>query len=39
MWIAVDDARRRPLADVLADRYRWVREGGIPVKREREAAR
>jgi hypothetical protein len=39
MWIAVDDARRRPLADALADRYRWVREGGIPVKREREAAR
>jgi hypothetical protein len=39
MWIAVDDARRRPLADALAGRYRWVREGGIPVKREREAAR
>lgn len=32
MWIAVDDARRRPLADALAGRYRWVREGGIPVK-------
>ncbi len=32
MWIAVDDARRRPLAPVLAGRYRWVREGGIPVK-------
>ncbi len=32
MWIAVDDARRRPLADALADRYRWVRRGGIPVK-------
>ena len=32
MWIAVDDARRRPLADALASRYRWVREGGIPVK-------
>jgi hypothetical protein len=32
MWIAVDDARRRPLADVLAARYRWVREGGIPMK-------
>ena len=39
MWIAVDDGRRRPLADALAGRYRWVREGGIPVKREREAAR
>lgn len=30
MWIAVDDARRRPLAPTLAGRYRWVREGGIP---------
>ncbi len=32
MWIAVDDSRRWPLADALAGRYRWVREGGIPVK-------
>jgi hypothetical protein len=32
MWIAVSDARRRPLSDTLAGRYRWVREGGIPVK-------
>lgn len=32
MWIAVDDARRRPLAAALAGRYRWVREGGIPPK-------
>ena len=32
MWIAVDDARRRPLADALASRYRWVRAGGIPKK-------
>ena len=32
MWIAVADARRRPLADALASRYRWVREGGIPTK-------
>jgi hypothetical protein len=32
MWIAVDDARRRPLAESLTNRYRWVREGGIPVK-------
>ena len=32
MWIAVDDARRRPLADALAARYRWVRAGGIPRK-------
>lgn len=32
MWIAVDDARRRPLAGALANRYRWVQRGGIPVK-------
>ena len=32
MWIAVAEDRRRPLADALAGRYRWVREGGIPVK-------
>jgi hypothetical protein len=32
MWIAVDDARRRPLAPALGSRYRWVREGGIPIK-------
>lgn len=32
MWIAVSDERRRPLSDALAGRYRWVREGGIPVK-------
>jgi len=32
MWIAVDDSRRWPLADALAGRYRWVRDGGIPVK-------
>jgi hypothetical protein len=32
MWIAVDDARRRPLSDTLAERYEWVRRGGIPVK-------
>jgi hypothetical protein len=32
MWIAVDDARRRPLADALASRYQWVRRGGIPAK-------
>lgn len=33
MWIAVDDAKRRPLADALAARYSWVRRGGIPVHR------
>lgn len=32
MWIAVSDDRRRPLADSLAARYRWVKEGGIPLK-------
>ena len=32
MWIAVADARRRPLADALADRYRWVERGGIPAR-------
>ena len=32
MWIAVDDALRRPLAAALTDRYRWVQRGGIPVK-------
>lgn len=32
MWIAVDEARRRPLAPALADRYEWVRRGGIPAK-------
>jgi hypothetical protein len=30
MWIAVADAKRRPLAASLADRYRWVQRGGIP---------
>ncbi len=32
MWIAVPDGKRRPLADALADRYRWVQRGGIPAK-------
>jgi hypothetical protein len=34
MWIAVAEALRRPLAASLAGRYRWVREGGIPVKND-----
>ncbi|MDP6700564.1 MAG: TauD/TfdA family dioxygenase, partial [Candidatus Latescibacteria bacterium] len=34
MWIAVPEARRRPLSDALAGRYRWVEAGGIPVKPE-----
>ncbi len=38
MWIAVDDARRRPLADALANRYRWVSAGGIPKKAAAAAA-
>ena len=38
MWIAVDDAHRRPLADALASRYRWVRDGGIPMKAAAAAA-
>jgi hypothetical protein len=32
MWIAVPDAKRRPLADALSERYRWVQRGGIPAK-------
>jgi alpha-ketoglutarate-dependent taurine dioxygenase len=32
MWIAVDEAHRRPLADALANRYRWVERGGIPAR-------
>jgi TfdA family taurine catabolism dioxygenase TauD len=32
MWIAIGDARRRPLAPALEARYRWVQAGGIPVK-------
>lgn len=32
MWIAVAEERRRPLADALAGRYRWVRGGGIPAR-------
>lgn len=32
MWIAVEDAKRRPLAGSLTDRYRWVQRGGIPPK-------
>jgi hypothetical protein len=32
MWIAVDDAHRRPLSPALDCRYRWVAAGGIPFK-------
>lgn len=38
MWIAVSDERRRPLAAALESRYRWVRQGGIPIKAASEAA-
>ena len=38
MWIAVSDERRRPLAAALEGRYRWVRQGGIPIKVASEAA-
>ena len=38
MWIAVADSHRRPLADALTDRYRWVRQGGIPKKEKRATA-
>jgi hypothetical protein len=32
MWIAVPDGKRRPLAESLTERYRWVQRGGIPAK-------
>ena len=38
MWIAVAEERRRPLADALAERYRWVRAGGIPARAGRQPA-
>jgi hypothetical protein len=30
LWVAVDDARRRPLSPLLDERYHWVSIGGIP---------
>jgi hypothetical protein len=30
LWIALDDASRRPLSPLLDERYRWVAAGGIP---------
>ena len=30
MWIALDDAKRRPLSPLLDERYSWVKRGGIP---------
>lgn len=32
MWVALDDAKRRPLSHLLDERYDWVRRGGIPLK-------
>ncbi len=32
MWIALDEARRRPLSPQLDERYGWVERGGIPKK-------
>jgi hypothetical protein len=32
MWIALDDAKRRPLSPLLDERYSWVERGGIPQK-------
>jgi hypothetical protein len=34
MWIGMTDKRRRLLAPILADRYRYVEIGGIPKTRE-----
>lgn len=34
MWIGVTDHRRRQLAPILAERYRYVEIGGIPKTRE-----
>ncbi len=33
MWIALDEAKRRPLATLLDERYSWVERGGIPQKK------
>ncbi|MDA0239841.1 MAG: TauD/TfdA family dioxygenase [Proteobacteria bacterium] len=32
MWIAVDEARRRPVAPALDECYDWVRKGGFPTR-------
>ncbi len=32
MWIALSEARRRPLSPLLDERYGWVERGGIPQK-------
>ncbi|MDG2269541.1 MAG: TauD/TfdA family dioxygenase [Alphaproteobacteria bacterium] len=34
MWIGMTDHRRRQLAPILAERYRYVETGGIPKTRE-----
>ena len=37
MWVASPPERRQPLSPLLAERYRFVEMGGIPVKRSRTA--
>lgn len=37
LWIALPEARRRPLSPLLDERYEWVRRGGMP-KRDDVAA-
>jgi hypothetical protein len=32
MWIAISEEYRRSLAEALAERYEWVRRGGIPIR-------
>lgn len=32
MWVAYPPERRRPLSPLLAERYRYVEQGGIPAK-------
>jgi hypothetical protein len=32
LWVALDDAKRRPLSPLLDERYGVVRSGGMPVK-------
>lgn len=37
MWIAVDDAHRRPLGPELDECYSWVRKGGFPTRADLQA--
>jgi hypothetical protein len=38
LWIALADARRRPLSPLLDERYEWVRQGGMPQRDDVAAA-